>query len=187
MVSLQTIEEILKTNLINFLNIAYTIILVDKTYFTSYSNTKCENFNSEENQIFYSTIKALIYIQIQKIFYNIDETDIKKCIIDSQNGKCIDEFFNERNTNTIKSVVLPFEGDVLKPVSYSDGMKIRRLTREMAVLQSKMELSLEQKRELENKILELSILNKPITEHVTYEYLYPVIEVSRLKASGRYD
>jgi hypothetical protein len=178
-------EEILKNNFINFLNKAYQLILVNnKKYFNSLMHNNCKFFGGDKNQIFYSVLKSLVYLQIQQIFYNSNE-NIEEAIIQSINGGKIDKLFDEKNTSlTSEFDTLPIKIIEKKSKPFSNKFLIRQLIREIENLK---EDPIKNKSEIEKKENEKLSLEKIEYKEVIYNYLYPVIQVKRLAASGKYD
>jgi hypothetical protein len=105
-----TNNDEIKLSLNNFINIAYKIVLVNKSYFRPGEITDCKYFNSDSNQIFYTILKALIVIQIKSIFYReiLNELQIINLIKDGLLG---DEKIILNVTTSILNpiLVLPYE------------------------------------------------------------------------------
>jgi hypothetical protein len=172
-------ETVLKKNLINFINIAYNSIFISKSFFKSGDIYKCEDFKSNSNQIFYQILKALIYIQIQKIFYkeDIDSGDIEYLIKNTGDEESTDKFFKDKNTshfNDTTELPLIFEKTVnLTP--YSKRIFERKKDKYLSEGNSDEAFKIEE-------ILSLGSYK----ETLSASYLYPVIKISRLQASGVY-
>jgi len=178
-------EPILKNNLNNFITVAYNSLLVTKTFFRTGREKECKNFikGDGNNELFYDFLKAFIYIQIEKIFYNRDITNIELTLKQTYPDKLIDELFGINNTtfvnnypilpyNFLTTSALPSEINIYEKTLWSELEKLSTST-DRASIDRAFQIM---------HILEDGI----ITQRKVYNYLYPVIKVNRPPAGGRY-
>ena len=153
-------NQIIKTNLNNFINAIYDHIIVKKQL-SGYTDIDCNNYDEGRRQVFFEVLPILIFMQIEEIFYNRN-TSYANIYNILNNRNDIIKNFKIININTN---VLPIKEENL---TLSQNARINRIKTKEPVDEEAIQ-----------KILD-SI------QIIDINYVYPLIDLDRPLISGKY-
>ena len=153
-------NQIIKTNLNNFINAIYDHIIVKKQL-SGYTDIDCNNYDEGRRQVFFEVLPILIFMQIEEIFYNRN-TSYANIYNILNNRNDIIKNFKIININTN---VLPIK---VTNWTLSQNARINRIKTIEPVDEEAIQ-----------KILDS-------VQIIDINYVYPLIDLDRPLISGKY-
>ena len=151
-------NQIIKTNLNNFINAIYDHIIVKKQL-SGYTDIDCNNYDEGRRQVFFEVLPILIFMQIEEIFYNRNTSYANIYNILNNRNDIINKFKNI-NTN-----VLPIKE---KNLTFSQYTRIKLIKTKEPIDEEAIQQILDS------------------VQIIDINYVYPLIDLDRPLISGKY-